>query len=136
MPAPELRGPRILLAEDDVQLARSLAEFLGRHGYTVLQAHDGRSATKLLARQQVDLLISDIYMPEGDGIELLSLVRRCTPAPAVVAMSGAGLGRVEGMLRMAAVLGAARTLAKPFSLQHLLALVQELVGPAPAAPAA
>ncbi len=133
MPAPEPRRPSILLAEDDVGLARTLAEYLERQGYTVLHAKDGREATKVLMRQRVDLLISDIYMPEGDGIELLTLVRRCTPAPAVVAMSGAGLGRIEGMLKMASVLGAARTLAKPFSLQQLLGLVRELVGPAPAA---
>jgi DNA-binding response OmpR family regulator len=131
MSAPELRlVPKILLVDDDRQLADGLAEYLQRHGYEVLQAHQGRDAMNLLARQRVALVISDIFMPEGDGIELLSLLRRYTPAPAVVAMSGGGLGQIGGMLRIASVLGATRTLAKPFHPAHLLRLVEELIGPA------
>lgn len=130
MPAPESGAPlRILLVDDDKQLAGGLADYLRRQGYEVLLAHQGRDAMNLLARQRVALVISDIFMPEGDGIELLSLVRRCTPAPAVVAMSGGGLGQIGGMLRIASVLGATRTLAKPFHPTHLLRLVQELIGP-------
>lgn len=137
MSAPEPRlVPKILLVDDDRQLADGLAEYLQRHGYEVLQAHQGRDAMNLLARQRVALVISDIFMPEGDGIELLSLLRRCTPAPAVVAMSGGGLGQIGGMLRIASVLGATRTLAKPFHPAHLLRLVQELIGPAASGTAA
>lgn len=137
MSAPEPRlVPKILLVDDDRQLADGLAEYLQRHGYEVLQAHQGRDAMNLLARQRVALVISDIFMPEGDGIELLSLLRRCTPAPAVVAMSGGGLGQIGGMLRIASVLGATRTLAKPFHPAHLLRLVEELIGPAASGTAA
>ena len=137
MSAPEPRlVPKILLVDDDRQLADGLAEYLQRHGYEVLQAHQGRDAMNLLARQRVARVISDIFMPEGDGIELLSLLRRCTPAPAVVAMSGGGLGQIGGMLRIASVLGATRTLAKPFHPAHLLRLVQELIGPAASGTAA
>lgn len=134
MPAAESTPPaQILLVEDDVALSRTLAEYLRRHGYTVELAHQGREAMRLLAKQRVALVISDIFMPDGDGIELLSLLRRCTPTPAVLAMSGAGMGRVEGMLKMASVLGATRTLAKPFNPAQLLRLVHDLIGPPPAA---
>ncbi len=137
MPAPEAHSsPKILLVDDDRQLAGGLAEYLQRHGYEVLLAHQGRDAMNLLARQRFALVISDIFMPEGDGIELLSLLRRCTPAPAVLAMSGGGLGQIGGMLRIASVLGATRTLAKPFHPAHLLRLVQELIGPAAGSTAA
>lgn len=134
MPTAETTQPaQVLLVDDDVQLSQTLAAYLRRHGYTVMLAYQGREAMKLLTKQRVKLVISDIFMPEGDGIELLGLLRRCTPAPAVLAMSGAGMGRVEGMLKMASVLGATRTLAKPFNPAQLLRLVHELIGPPPAA---
>jgi two-component system nitrogen regulation response regulator GlnG len=81
-----------------------------------------------LAKQRVALVISDIFMPEGDGIELLTFLRRVTPQPLVMAMSGSGTLRVNSMLKMAGVLGAARTLAKPFQTAQFLGLVQELIG--------
>lgn len=121
--------PRILLVDDDDMLAGSVSEYLQRHGYAVQRAREGREAMDLLARQRFALVISDIFMPEVDGIELLGLLRRCIPPPAVLVMSGAGLGRVECMLKMAAVLGASRTLSKPFKPDNLLRLVHELVGP-------
>jgi CheY-like chemotaxis protein len=130
MPGPDdSPQPRILLVDDDDLLAESVAEYLRRHGYAVQVAREGRQALDLLARQRFALVISDIFMPEVDGIELLGLLRRCIPPPAVVAMSGSGAGRVECMLKMASVLGASRTLSKPFQPAHLIRLAQELIGP-------
>lgn len=127
--ADAITQPKILLVDDDDLLAESVAEYLRRHGYSVQRARDGREAMDLLARQRFALVISDIFMPEVDGIELLSMLRRCIPAPAILAMSGSGAVRVEGMLRMAQVLGASRTLSKPFQPTHLIRLVHELIGP-------
>ncbi len=115
--------------DDDQQLAGGLADYLRRHGYEVLLAYHGRAAVNLLKRQRVAMVISDIFMPEGDGFELLNALRHSLPAPAVVAISGGGLSQVGGMLQIASVLGAARTLAKPFQPAHLLRLVQDLIGP-------
>ncbi len=130
MSGPEVSPPpRILLVDDDDLLAESLAEYLRRHGYAVQVACEGRMAMDLLARQRFALVISDIFMPEVDGIELLGLLRRCIPPPAIVAMSGSGAGRVECMLKMASVLGASRTLSKPFQPAHLIRLVHQLIGP-------
>ncbi len=117
------------MVDDDDLLAESVAEYLRRHGYDVQMAREGRAAMDLLARQRFALVISDIFMPEVDGIELLGLLRRCIPSPAIIAMSGSGVSRVEGMLKMASVLGAGRTLAKPFQPTHLIRLVHELIGP-------
>jgi FixJ family two-component response regulator len=74
-------------------------------------------------------VISDIFMPEADGLELLGLLRRCVPCPPLVAMSGSGSYRVNGMLKAAKMLGAVRTLAKPFETTQMIRLVQELIGP-------
>lgn len=119
----------ILLVDDDESLARTLAELLRRHGYGVALAHRGAEAANYLARHRVALVISDIFMPDSDGIELLDFLRRLTPAPPVLAMSGSSATRVAGMLKVAAALGATRTLAKPFATADLLRLVRELIGP-------
>lgn len=119
----------ILLVDDDVPLLQSMAEVLRRRGYAVALVHHGRAAMDFVTRQRVDLVISDVFMPEADGLELLGLLRRCVPCPPLVAMSGSSAYRVNGMLKAAAMLGAVRTLAKPFDSQELLALVHELIGP-------
>jgi CheY-like chemotaxis protein len=118
----------ILLVEDDAALGRSLADLLRRRGYEVSVVNHGRAAMDYLAKQRVALVISDIFMPEGDGIELLGFLRRLTPPPPVMAMSGSGTLRVNSMLKMAGVLGAARTLAKPFQTAEFLRMVEELIG--------
>jgi CheY-like chemotaxis protein len=118
----------ILLVDDDVALALTLADLLRRHGYRVMLAHQGREAMKLLKRGQVSLVISDIFMPDCDGIELLNHLRGLTPSTPLVAMSGSSNTRVGGMLQVAAALGAVRTLVKPFEAAALIGLVKELIG--------
>jgi CheY-like chemotaxis protein len=126
----------ILLVDDDLLLARTLAELLRRHGYGVTLAHHGREAMKLLKRGQVSLVISDIFMPDCDGIELLNHQRGLTPSTPLLAISGSDNTRVDGMLQVAAKLGAVRTLAKPFESATLIGLVRELIGPPAGASAA
>ena len=130
MLAPErLARTEILLVDDDVPLGRSMADLLRRQGYSVAFVHHGRAAMDFVARHRVALVISDIFMPEADGLELLGLLRRCVPCPPLVAMSGSGNYRANGMLKAAKMLGAVRTLAKPFETAHLIQLVKELIGP-------
>ena len=130
MAAPETAArTEVLLVDDDVALARSMATLLRRRGYVVALVHHGRAAMDYVTRNRVSLVISDIFMPEADGLELLGLLRRCVPCPPFVAMSGSGSYRIDGMLKTAAMLGAARTLAKPFEPVQLFRLVEELIGP-------
>ena len=136
MATAELNRASILLVEDDPSLGRSLADLLRRSGYEVSIATNGRAAMDFLSKQRVALVISDIFMPEGDGIELLGFLRRITPQPPVLAMSGSGALRVNSMLKMAGVLGAARTLAKPFQMMEFLGMVRELIGLPVSAPPA
>lgn len=122
-------GRRILLVEDDAALAGSLTRLLQRSGYEVFLAVHGRAAIDFVTRQRVDLIISDLFRPEADGIELINFLRRLTPHPPLLAMSGAGKGRIANMLQVAGALGAARLLEKPFTTEQLLSLVGELIGP-------
>ena len=128
LPEPALPA-EILLVEDDPALARSLEVVLRRDGYQVVHAPHGRAAINIIARHRVVLVISDIFMPGGDGLELLNFLRRIKPRPPIMAMSGAGDSRLGNMLKIAGDLGAARILAKPFAPSQLIGLVRELIGP-------
>lgn len=120
----------ILLVEDDPSLASLLQIVLDRSGYAVTHVAHGRAALEYLHRKQPRLVISDIMMPDGDGIEVLNFVRQSRSHPPLIAMSGAIDSRFGNMLKMAGALGATRMLPKPFLPDELLSLVRELVGPA------
>jgi DNA-binding NtrC family response regulator len=87
-------------------------------GYHVLMAADGKGAMTVLAETSVDLVVTDINMPDMDGIELLRSVQKRSAIP-VIAISGGGLIPVEVLLRNAELLGAVHTLAKPFELDEI-----------------
>lgn len=128
---PEPAAGDILVVDDDPTLAGTLAEILRRHGYGVATAPHGRAAMQHVTRLPVSLVISDIFMPEGDGIELLNFLRARNPAPPLLAMSGAGEGQIVNMLKVAGALGAAHVLSKPFAPAQFLAIVRQLIGPPP-----
>ena len=95
---------------------------LADRGHDVLDAHDGRSALRILDAQPVDLVITDIYMPGEDGITLIRQVNRRRPKVPIISMSG---GSRAGNLDAAAVaLGARQALSKPFMPADLLAAVE------------
>ncbi|AOS43349.1 Alkaline phosphatase synthesis transcriptional regulatory protein PhoP [Lacunisphaera limnophila] len=119
---------RILLVEDDAMLARTLVELLQRSDYEVALAKQGREAIERLAREPFALVISDIFMPDSDGLELLDHIRRLPMRPPVLAMSGSSTARIGGMLKVAVALGATRTLSKPFTPAEFLSTVGQLVG--------
>jgi CheY-like chemotaxis protein len=118
---------RILIIDDEPSVRDVFAELLEKRGHVVSIAPNGREAIKLVAAAPVDLVITDIVMPEMDGIELMGQLRRNVPTPAVIAISG-NAGQ-ELYLHMAKALGAARVLSKPFRSETLIEAVEELVGP-------
>jgi CheY-like chemotaxis protein len=119
---------RILVADDEPGLASAVSRFLEREGHEVLVASDGVVALELLRQQSVDLTIVDIYMPNLDGIELTRRLRRELPDAKVIAVSGGGLAGRPDVLAMASLLGATRTLAKPFTPEEMLTAVREVLG--------
>ena len=123
----------ILLVDDEPAFRFLLVEFLRRSGYTVHEAENGRAALRALQERPVGLMISDVCMPDFDGIELLRALRGRPQLPAVVVMSGGMTGGTLGgdptlFLKIAESLGAKRTLSKPFPLESLLRVVQETIG--------
>ncbi len=114
---------RVLLVEDDDTLRRALRAGLERHGCVVADAADGNEAQAWLHAAAFDWVVTDIVMPECDGIELLRRLRSAHPHTGVVAMSGGGLGDAGDYLHMARLLGAHHVLKKPFVYTELLPLL-------------
>lgn len=117
----------ILLVEDEVAFRELLLSVLIAAGHTVHPAADGRAALRLLDQHRIDLIVTDLCMPGTDGMEFLMALRARRSGVPVIAMSGGVGSRMAGMLRTATLLGARRTLAKPFALSLLLEAVRELL---------
>ncbi|HEX9592335.1 MAG TPA: response regulator [bacterium] len=119
---------RILLIEDDQQVREVFSELLARAGHDVVPMVNGRDVAKLRDAVAADLVITDILMPERDGLEVICELRRCAPEVKIIAISG---GRTIGpalYLESAESLGADRAFAKPVEGAELLAAVRELLG--------
>jgi DNA-binding NtrC family response regulator len=125
----------ILLVDDDESLRRAIGRALRNAGYEVHEAPTGREAMQVLDSAEPDLVLTDINMPEMDGIEVLIAFSRARPLVPIVAMSGGGLLPKQLLLHNAEALGAAITIEKPFELQDLLATVGRMLEKAAAASA-
>ena len=128
------RQQHILLVDDDEAVRSVLRRGLVRAGYEVREAGDGRAALKLLASAPADLVITDLVMPEMEGIEFILALRKTHPKLPVIAMSGGGRAvGPDNYLKIARACGAMKILAKPFETEQLLTAMQELIGPPPPA---
>jgi CheY-like chemotaxis protein len=121
-------GARLLIVDDNAQLGAALVELFGRHGYTAVAVRNGRKALEHMAQQPVDLVITDIFMPDCDGLELLRELHKFTPHPRVLAMTGSVNLVMPDMLHAARLLGAECTIRKPFESGQLLQLVSGMLG--------
>jgi two-component system, chemotaxis family, chemotaxis protein CheY len=115
--------PRILIIDDDAAVRTTVRLLLERAGYQIIEAGDGREGSRML--DGVDLVITDLLMPEVDGVDLLGMIRREGHTLPVIAMSGGGKVDSKSYLDVAKALGAFATIAKPFELDHLLATVRD-----------
>ncbi|MBI5691793.1 MAG: response regulator [Verrucomicrobia bacterium] len=128
-------GCRILLVDDDPFVRNSLLAVLQRAGCTVVAAENGKVALSLLAKQTFDWLVTDLVMPEMEGMELIRAVRLTHPQLRILAMSGGGRVAPCNYLPMARLLGAHRVLEKPFLFADLLAVLRDSTpAPVPGSP--
>jgi CheY-like chemotaxis protein len=118
---------RILIIDDEDQPRRMLQQVLIRVGYEVVEARDGNEGLQLFRASPTDLIITDILMPEKEGLETIIDLRREFPAVKIIAISGGGRTGNLNFLEVAKRLGAQRTLQKPFELQEMIAAVRELL---------
>lgn len=118
---------QILLIEDDELLRRALHLYLKSAGFAVTVAGDGQQGIRLFRAAPADLIITDIMMPEEDGLGIIMTLRKKYPEVRIIAMSG-DASFSPNWLAVAAKLGAVRTLAKPFTLARLGATITEAIG--------
>jgi two-component system chemotaxis response regulator CheY len=110
----------ILVVEDEPELRRLIAAILEKSGYTVAVAEHGGQAIALLRQKTADLVITDLLMPEQDGIETILKLRQHWPKLPVIAISGGGQLSADYYLKIAKQFGAASLLMKPFTPEELL----------------
>ncbi|HEU5091875.1 MAG TPA: response regulator [Nitrospira sp.] len=114
----------ILVIDDEDSLRAALRRNLQKAGYHVIEANEGRQGLQQLASFPVNLVLIDIFMPGKEGLETIRELRRSYPNIPVIAMSGGGSKGMADVLGVATLLGARRTLLKPFTGQELLEAVQ------------
>ncbi len=120
---------KILVAEDDELFGEMLGKTLESAGHQVVRVHDGGEALRLYNPATVDLVLTDLVMPDMEGTELIMRLSERYPGVKIIAMSGGGRNRPEAYLSVAGQLGAARTLAKPFSNTDLFAAIAAVLQP-------
>jgi DNA-binding response OmpR family regulator len=119
--------PGILLIEDELELREMLRLSLIRKRYKVFEADNGREAINKFKPSLTDLVITDIIMPEEDGLKVIMKLRELKPSIKIIAISGGGKAGPGSYLNMAKTLGADAIYSKPFSVNELLARIDQLL---------
>ena len=117
---------RILVVDDDSALRRLVATILQRKNFSVMEAADGSEALSILREHSFDLVITDIVMPQIEGLELVRHVRDHHPGSKIMAVSGGG-NHLVSYMQLAREVGADDVLAKPFTPVELVGMVQRLL---------
>ncbi|MGD9949810.1 MAG: response regulator [Desulfobulbus sp.] len=118
---------RILVIDDDDQMRVLLRQVMEWAGYEVMEAEDGREGMQKQRQQPANLVITDLIMPEQEGLETIGLLRKEFPQTRIIAISGGGRIGPEAYLPAAQELGADRVFSKPFDVRELAGAVKELL---------
>ena len=113
----------ILVIDDDTQMRRMMNRVLSQAGHTVHEAANGRLGIDSFRTHHPSVVVTDILMPEQEGIETIRQMREIAPKLPILAISGGGRGVPLDYLRMAQRLGATEVLAKPFEAEELVEVV-------------
>ena len=124
----------ILVVDDDAALRTTMGKLLTRAGHTVLEAANGVEAEEIVAKNAVELLITDIIMPDKEGLMLVRDLKRRTPGLRIIAMSGGGRTGAFSLLEAASQFGADAVLRKPFRGGDLIKTVEAAMGSENGAP--
>jgi len=115
------QGRTVLVVDDDADLLRLITAAFTRAGFKTYSARNGRLAVQLVRALKPDLMVTDIVMPEKEGIATIIEAKAAAPDTAVIAISGGGAyGRTGNFLQWAEELGADEVMAKPFPMSQLL----------------
>lgn len=118
---------KVLVIDDDAALLPMIAEAFRRNGFEALSAHDGNAGMRMFNAEQPVLVVTDIVMPDKEGIATILELKRNANPPKVIAISGGGRIAGDCCLRWASHLGADAVMAKPFQMSALVAAAQQLL---------
>jgi len=118
---------RILIIDDEPQIRSMLKLMLERDGYEVVEAPDGVEGISVYRQNPADLIITDLIMPNKDGIGMIIDLKKEFPEVKIIAMSGGGLNKPDGYLKGAKKLGASCTLTKPIDREEMLRVVAAIL---------
>jgi CheY-like chemotaxis protein len=119
--------PGVLIVEDDKELREMLKMSLLRSGFTVLEAGNGKEAITHFKPSLTDLVVTDLIMPEEDGLKVVIKLRELKPSIKIIAISGGGKVGPGSYLNLAKALGADAIYSKPFSISDLTAKIEQLL---------
>ena len=118
---------RILIIDDDVEMRQMLRRMLEREDFEVIDAENGKEGIERYRENPTDLIITDIIMPEKEGIETIIELKRDFPDVKIIAISGGGLTVSPDCVNLAKQLGAQCAFTKPFDRKEILAAIHELL---------
>ena len=116
----------IVIIDDDELVRGMMANALRKKGFTVIEAGDGNEGLQVILHQSIDLVITDMLMPDKEGIETIIEIREIRPDIKIIAMSGGGAKQDMAFLKMAEQVGANRILKKPFRPSDLLDAIKDI----------
>jgi DNA-binding response OmpR family regulator len=119
--------PGVLIVEDDKELREMLKLSLLRRNFTVLEAENGKAAITHFKPLITDLVVTDLIMPEEDGLKVVIKLRELKPSIKIIAISGGGKVGPGSYLNLAKALGADAIYSKPFSINELIAKIEQLL---------
>ncbi len=115
--------PTVMIVDDEAGVRLLVRQMLLKAGYRVIEAEDGKKAHALMKAHHADLVITDMVMPDREGVEVIQSFRKEFPGVRIIAISGAFMG--GHYLQIAKALGADAVLPKPFKEAEIVGLVQQ-----------
>ena len=117
----------ILIIDDEIQIRKMLRQILEKEGYKIFTASNGQEGLKIFKNNPTDLVITDLIMPEKEGIELILELRRDYPDTKIIAISGGGKIGPEEYLEIVKKFGVQFTFSKPIKREELIKAVKDLM---------
>ena len=118
---------KILIIDDEPYILLMLKKMLEKAGYEVDLASNGQQGMQIFEKDKVDLVITDIIMPDKEGLEIILEMKKQRPDLKIIAISGGGRISPESYLECAAHFGASKVFQKPFKQKELVSAVNELI---------
>lgn len=117
---------KILVVDDEDDIREAFCKYLSRNGFDAKEAADGNKAWKILQAESIDLVVTDIIMPDKEGVELILETRAKYPKIKIIAMSGGGKNiDAQDALSFVENLGISSTFQKPFNRSDMLEAIQK-----------